>query len=174
MAYGLLAALELRTGRFEEAVVCADKALAIMTNVTPTIVYNLESYAAVAEVYFTGWAGDSSAAFAERAKQAAACVRDFGRVFKIGSSRAELVTARESELSRDLSTAVKLTRRGLSTAIKLEMPYEEALARRQFARLLPEGDQRRESELEKALALFRKVAATYDIKATADIQPARA
>jgi tetratricopeptide (TPR) repeat protein len=69
MAYGLLAALELRTGRFEEAVLCADKALAIMTKVTPTIVYNLESYAAVAEVYFTGWAGENGASFAERAKR---------------------------------------------------------------------------------------------------------
>lgn len=178
MAYGLLAALELRTGRFEEAVVCADKALAIMTKVTPTIVYNLESYAAVAEVYFTGWANEGStpagASFAERAKQAAACVRNFGRVFKIGSSRAELVTARESELAGETAAAIKLTRRGLAGAIDLGMPYEEALARRQFARLLPAGDQRRESELEQALALFRKVAAAYDIKATVDILPAQA
>lgn len=174
MAYGLLAALELRTGRFEEAVVCADKALAIMTKVTPTIVYNLESYAAVAEVYFTGCAREDAGSFADRAKQAAGCVRDFGRVFKIGKSRAEIVTARESELAGDTAAAIKLTRRGLASAIELGMPYEEALARRQFARLLPAGDQRREGELEKALALFRKVAAAYDVQATVDILPARA
>ena len=108
------------------------------------------------------------------ARKAAACVRDFGRVFRIGSARAELVTARESELAGDIAAAVKLTRRGLAIAIELAMPYEEALARRQFASLLPAGDQRRESELAQALDIFRKVAAAYDVEATTAIQPARA
>jgi hypothetical protein len=31
-----------------------------MTKVTPTIVYNLEAYAAVAEVYLVGWAEGST------------------------------------------------------------------------------------------------------------------
>ncbi len=54
MAFGLLASLEQMLGRPEEACRFADLALALMTKVTPTIVYNLEAYAAVAGVYLHG------------------------------------------------------------------------------------------------------------------------
>jgi len=61
---------------------------------------------------------------------------------------------------------VRLSREGLAAAIQLEMPYEEALAHRQLARLLPDGDRSRDGELARARELFGKMAAKYDLHAT--------
>ncbi len=171
MAYGLLAALELRIGRLAEALPFAEKALAVMTRVTPTIVYNLEAYAAVTEVYLKGWRmtpeGDPErAGFAARAREACEDTRRFAKIFRIGSARALLLTAVERELSGDPLRAIQLTREGLAVAIRLRMPYEEALAHRQLARLLPSGDRTRDGELARARALFAKMAANYDLLAT--------
>ena len=67
-----------------------------MTSVTPTIVYNLEAYAAVAEVYLLGWA-DPALPNAKRtdlgrkANEACRNLRGFARVFRIGRPRALLL-----------------------------------------------------------------------------------
>ena len=171
MAYGLLAALEMRIGRFAEALPFAEKALAVMSKVTPTIVYNLESYAAVADVYLKGWRlspeGDASrATYMAKAREACACTRRFAKIFRIGHARALLVTAVEHELSGDLAQAVRLSREGLAAALNLQMPYEEALAHRQLARLLPANDRNRDLELARAREIFGKLAASYDLGAT--------
>jgi class 3 adenylate cyclase/tetratricopeptide (TPR) repeat protein len=171
MAYGLLAALEMRIGRFAESLPFAEKALAVMSKVTPTIVYNLESYAAVAEIYLKGWRlspeGDSSrATYMAKAREACACTRRFAKIFRIGHARALLVTAVEHELSGDMAQAVRLSREGLSAALNLQMPYEEALAHRQLARLLPANDRNRDLELARAREIFGRLAASYDLGAT--------
>lgn len=170
MAYGLLAALELRIGRFVEALPFAEKALAVMSRVTPTIVYNLEAYAAVAEIYLKGWRlspeGDPTRAdFMAKAKEACSCTRRFAKIFRIGHARALLLTGVEYELAGDMAQAVRLSREGLAAAIQLDMPYEEALAHRQLARLLPDGDRSRDGELARARELFGKMAAKYDLGA---------
>jgi class 3 adenylate cyclase/tetratricopeptide (TPR) repeat protein len=171
MAYGLLAALEMRIGRFAESLPYAEKALAVMSKVTPTIVYNLESYAAVAEIYLKGWRlspeGDSSRAnYMAKAREACACTRRFAKIFRIGHVRALLLTGIENELSGDMAQAVRLSREGLSAALNLQMPYEEALAHRQLARLLPANDRNRDLELARAREIFGRLAASYDLGAT--------
>jgi class 3 adenylate cyclase/tetratricopeptide (TPR) repeat protein len=171
MAYGLLAALEMRIGRFDEALPYAEKALAVMNKVTPTIVYNLEAYAAVAEIYLKGWrlspAGDPKrAVFIARAREACACTRRFAKIFRIGHARALLMTAVEHELSGEMPEALRLSRNGLDAAKALEMPYEKALAHRQLARLLPSGDRARDGELALAREIFGRLAAKYDLNAT--------
>ena len=72
----------------------------------------------------------------------------------------------EHELSGDLTQAIRLSREGLAAAIELDMPYEEALAHRQLARLLPDSDRARDGELARARELFGKMAAKYDLNAT--------
>ena len=140
MAFGLLASLEQKVGQPEEACRFADLALALMTRVTPTIVYNLEAYAAVAEVYLLGWA-DPALPEAKRSdlrkKATEACrnLRGFARVFRIGRPRALLLTARELEAIGDHPAARRVTNKSLARAIRLGMPYEEALGRRQLAAL---------------------------------------
>ncbi|EDY18078.1 adenylyl cyclase class-3/4/guanylyl cyclase [Chthoniobacter flavus Ellin428] len=171
MAYGLLAALEMRIGRFAESLPHAEKALAVMSKMTPTIVYNLEAYAAVTEIYLKGWrmsaeSDPARADFAAKAREACACTRRFAKIFRIGEARALLLTAVENELSGNASRAIRLSREGLAVAIQLDMPYEEALAHRQLARLLPDGDRNRDSELARARELFGKMAAKYDLHAT--------
>ncbi|MEI9895435.1 MAG: hypothetical protein WDN28_16490 [Chthoniobacter sp.] len=153
MAYGLLAALELRIGRLAEALPHAEKALAVMNKVTPTIVYNLESYAAVA-----GRVSERAGAFRRKAiprariswQKPARPVPARGGSRRSSASampRALLLTGVEHELAGDMTQAVRLSREGLAAALQLEMPYEEALAHRQLARLLPDGDRHRDGEL---------------------------
>jgi tetratricopeptide (TPR) repeat protein len=176
MAYGLLAALELRIGRLAEALPHAERALAVMTKFSPTIVYNLEAYAAVTEVYLRAWRlspeGDPSReTYVAKAREACEDTRRFAKIFRIGGSRALLLTAVERELSGDMAQAIRLSREGLVAATRLRMPYEEALAHRQLARLLPSGDRAREGELTKARDLFGRLAAKYDLTATEAIGP---
>ncbi len=170
MAYGLLAALELRIGRLAEAMPFAEKALAVMSAVTPTIVYNLEAYAAVTDVYLKAWrlsaeSDPARAGFMARAREACEGARRFAKIFRIGSARALLLTGVERELSGDLREAIRLSREGLATAARLDMPYERALAHRQLARLLPRDDQTRAGELAQARELFAGLAAKYDLAA---------
>jgi hypothetical protein len=142
-----------------------------MRAVSPTIVYNLEAYAAVAGVFLEGWRlappGDPARGrLAAQARQACVAIRNFAKVFRIGRARALLVIATERELSGDSWRAASLTRHAIAAASRLEMPYEEALAHRQLARLLPEGDKSRESALGKARDLFSRLAAKHDLRAT--------
>lgn len=176
MAYGLLAALELRIGRLAEALPHAENALAVMTKMSPTIVYNLEAYAAVTDVYLRAWRlspeGDSARAeFAAKAREACEDTRRFAKIFRIGGARALLLTGVERELSGDMAQAVRPSREGLTAAIRLRMPYEEALAHRQLARLLPAGDRSRDGERAKARDLFASLAARYDLTATEAGEP---
>jgi predicted ATPase/class 3 adenylate cyclase len=176
MAYGLLAALELRLGRLADAMPHAEKALAVMKAVSPTIVYNLEAYAAVTEVFLDAWRlapmdDPLRASMAARAREACAATRNFAKVFRIGRARALLLIGAERELSGDPGRAVILTRHAVATAVRLRMPYEEALARRQLARLLPEEDASRDTEIKKARDLFSRLAAKYDLLATNAMKP---
>jgi hypothetical protein len=139
--------------------------------VTPTIVDNLEAYAAVAGVYLLGWTDltlpDSArAGFARKANEACRTLREFARVFRIGRPRALLLTGRESEISGDRPAALKATIKSLAIALRLGMPYEEALARRQLARLLPNADLRKSHEIKQALDLFSRLASKGEFEAT--------
>jgi class 3 adenylate cyclase/tetratricopeptide (TPR) repeat protein len=162
MAFGLLASLEQKIGHPEEACRFADLALALMTRVTPTIVYNLEAYAAVAEVYLLSWA-DPGLPEAKRtdlgrkANEACRNLRVFARVFRIGRPRALLLTGREFEICGDRQAALRATNKSLACALRLGMPYEEALGRRQLAKLLPAADPQKSHQLKQALALFSRL-----------------
>ena len=70
MAYGLLAALELRIGRLAEALPHAERALAVMTKFSPTIVYNLEAYAAVSRIVGESKGEGTREAWLKRAQEA--------------------------------------------------------------------------------------------------------
>jgi hypothetical protein len=50
------------------------------------------------------------------------------------------------------------------------MPYEQALAHRQIAALLPARDARRSNELEQALHLFERLSTRYDLGLTAALK----
>jgi predicted ATPase/class 3 adenylate cyclase len=172
MAFGLLASLEQMVDHPEEARSFADLALSLMTKVTPTIVYNLEAYAAVAGVYLLGWTDPTQpdsvrAGFARKANEACRTLRGFAWVFRIGRPRALLLTGRQLEISGNSRAALKATIKSLATALRLGMPYEEALARRQLARLLPNADLRKSDEIKQALDLFSRLASQGEFAATA-------
>jgi tetratricopeptide (TPR) repeat protein len=169
MAYGLLGSLELRVGRLESALPYADKALAVMTAVTPTLVYNLEAYAAVAEIYLASWEQDQTAGqatFSTRARQAVGALLRFARVFRIASPRARIISSRWHRLNADANSALRSAQAGLRLAEELQMPYEQALAHREIAAVLPAQDRRRSQEVDAALVLFEKLRTRYDLGLT--------
>ncbi len=175
MAFGLLASLEQRLGHSEEAFRFADLALALMTRVTPTIVYNLEAYAAVAGVYLLGWSDPAlpeptRAGFARKVNEACRNLRGFARVFRIGRPRALLLSGRELEISGHREAALQATIKSVTSATKLGMPYEEALAHLQLARLLPVTEMRKTDELKKALDLFSRLAMHGEIEAAWELE----
>jgi hypothetical protein len=172
MAFGLLASLEQRLNHPEEASRFADLALALMTRVTPTIVYNLEAYAAVAGVYLFGCTNptlpkSAQSILTRKVNEACRNLRGFARIFRIGRPRAFLLTGREFELSGHRSAALQATIKSLASATKLGMPYEKAIAHRQLARLLPPADPRKSDELQKALDIFSHLALQGELEETA-------
>jgi hypothetical protein len=84
-------------------------------------------------------------------------LRGFARVFRIGRPRALLLTGRELEISGGTQTALRATNKSLACALRLGMPYEEALARRQLGKLLPAADPQKSHQLKQALALFSRL-----------------
>ena len=77
------------------------------------------------------------------------------------------LTGRELEISGNCPAALKATIKSLAIALRLGMPYEEALARRQLARLLPNADLRKSDEIKQALDLFSRLASQGEFAATA-------
>jgi hypothetical protein len=55
---------------------------------------------------------------------------------------------------------------GLRLAEELEMPYEQALAHREIATVLPAQDRRRSQEVDAALVLFEQLRTRYDLGLT--------
>ena len=80
-----------------------------------------------------------------------------------------LLTGREFEISGDRPAALQATIKSLAGAVRLGMPYEEALAHRQLARLLPVADPRKSDELKKALDSFSRLASQGEYEATSKL-----
>ena len=78
-------------------------------------------------------------------------------------AQALVVLGRPAEKSAAM--AAQLDKRARQLAATKGRTYEEALAHRQIARLLPAGDRSRDGELSKARDLFSRLAAKYDLGA---------
>lgn len=129
-AYGLLACARWRQGEHAAALAAAASAASLMAhNKRPTAFYLLEGYTGVAEVHLDRWAaGDRSPTTKQAARQACAALHTFARIFPIGKPRDQLLHGRVLYLSGRTRRARTAWRASLSTAQRLDMPLDAALA----------------------------------------------
>jgi class 3 adenylate cyclase/tetratricopeptide (TPR) repeat protein len=129
-AYGLLAGARWRQSEDAPALAAASSAASLMTqNKRPTAFYLFEGYTGVAEVHLEKMAaGDRSPATKQAARQACAALHTFARIFPIGKPRDLLLHGRLLHLSGRPRRARAAWRASLSTAQRLDMPLDVALA----------------------------------------------
>lgn len=134
--YSLLALANLKLGRHEEAKAYAAQGLKLAEESAPTTYYSYESYAGLVEVYLELWrkggAADGQGELEAGLHRSMKVLRSFAKVFPIANPRLCLYTGTVAWHTGKLKPARKAWNKGLAAAVKLEMPYEESLLRRQM------------------------------------------
>jgi class 3 adenylate cyclase/tetratricopeptide (TPR) repeat protein len=162
-AYGLLAAARWRQGEDAAALAAASSAANLMTqHKRPTAFYLFEGYTGVAEVHLERMAaGDRSPATKQAARQACAALHTFARIFPIGKPRDLLLHGLVLHLSGRTRRARAAWRASLSTAQRLGMPLDAALAHAQLG-LSATGTPRGQRHLEQARTLQHQLGVPHD------------
>jgi len=172
MTHGLLARLALRRGDSAAAVAAAHRALDVIRESDPTIVYNLEAYAAPAEVFVTMWQRELRKAVPDAASAATwktladgACIqlRRFARIFRIAAPRYFLWRGLSHHLAGRPGPGRRHLRRSTDIARRLEMPYEEALTAMHRSFLLPAENPEGPALAARAKELLASLSAEYDL-----------
>ena len=137
---GLLALARLLLGHCDLARQDAEEALRLMEQTRPMANFNMEGYAATAEVFLTLWEQSvqtfGSAPRPLRAQAHTACksLRQFARVFPMAQPRAWAWWGWLQYLSRRPRQARSSWRAAMWHAQELKMPFEEALIHREIGR----------------------------------------
>jgi class 3 adenylate cyclase/tetratricopeptide (TPR) repeat protein len=162
-AYGLLAAARWRQGEDAAALDAAASAASLMVhNKRPTAFYLFDGYTGVAEVHLERWAaGDRSPATKQAARQACAALHTFARIFPIGKPRDQLLHGRLLHLSGRTRRARAAWRASLSTAQRLDMPLDAALAHTQLGLVLT-GTPQGQWHLKQARTLQQQMGVPHD------------
>jgi class 3 adenylate cyclase len=166
LGYGLLALTRLRHSDPVAAREHARHAAARIAATSPTLVYALEGYAAVAETTVMLWETgrhDPATARADRraAHRAVRALNNFARVFPIAAPRAGRWRGVVAWLDGHPALARTVWARSLETATRLAMPYEQALLHYEMGRHA-RGRARR-AHLAQARAIFARLGATGDL-----------
>ena len=167
---GALARCYLRAGNLEAARVEAERVLELMPKTPPVAGYVLEGYAGATEVYMALWAGTDSHAAQDSAGAAAKrcliTLERFAGMFPVGEPRAALCRGfYERGRGRD-SRAAAAFERSRAAGIRLEMPYEVALATAELGLLLGPRHSRGAALLDQAYHAFETLNATDDARLT--------
>ena len=162
-AYGLLAGARWRQGQDTAALGAASSAARLMVhNKRPTAFYLFEGYTGVAEVHLDRMAaGDRSPATKQAARQACAALHTFARIFPIGKPRDQLLNGLVLHLSGRPRRARAAWRASLSTAQRLGMPLDAALAHTQLGLSLT-GTPQGQWHLEQARTLQHQLGVPHD------------
>ncbi|HMA38211.1 MAG TPA: adenylate/guanylate cyclase domain-containing protein [Chloroflexia bacterium] len=169
LAYGLLALMHWRRGAPRPAGRAAQEAATRIAQSSPTLVYGLGGYAAVAEVYLAAWEAEIQArggarrSTERRAARACRALQGYARVFPIARSRAWISTGVYQWLAGRPGPAHRAWRRALRQARAFGMPYMAALAHYEIGRHLPVTHPARAGHLARARLLLRRLGAAYDL-----------
>jgi tetratricopeptide (TPR) repeat protein len=155
--YGLMAETYWRLDDQDRARASAASASQALYGERPGVVFALDGFTGVADVYLGQWATGRTreAATAKSASELAVKkLRAFSKVFPIGRPAAHRYAGRVKEQAGNPEAARKEWEQGIETAVELQMPYEEGRMRLNLGRL--SGDR---AHLERALELFEATAA---------------
>jgi tetratricopeptide (TPR) repeat protein len=158
--YGLMAETYWRLDDQDRARAAAASASQALYAERPGVVFALDGFTGVADVYLGQWATGRTreAATAKSASELAVKkLRAFSKVFPIGLPAAHRYEGRVKEQARNPEAARKEWEQGVESAVELKMPYEEGRLLLDLGRL-KSGNR---AHLEKALDLFEATGAAH-------------
>ena len=166
-AHGLLALAWFRLGEQERAEALADTLLPYIQKL-PVAYWVQHALAALAETYLLLWeqaGADRVRCRALKRKSNIACtaMRRFSWSFAFGRPHAQLWDGVLAQLSGNTRSAQRHWERCIAIAEAQTMPWEAALARREYGRSLSRTDPRRAEWLARACVELEKLGATWDL-----------
>ena len=171
---GQIALAYLRLGQEEKALTYAEKLLHLSEKLSPTV-YSMDvGFSGAADVYFELWEKalhdpakkadvDHLRALAERAIK---LLIAFEKVFPIGKAVTPIYQGWYEWLTGKHESALKLLQRGLETALKFNMVYEEGLIRLKLAAYSQENLDARKQHLRRAMEIFERMGALNELRLT--------
>ncbi len=169
LGLGLSALARLRLEQFDVAGQEAEGTLCRIERTRPMANFNMEGYAAAAEVFLTLWersqyqAGRTPPLVAERAYSACKNLRRFATIFPMAQPRAwawwgwlQSLSGRPGRASVSWSIA-------LQHAERLRMPFELGLIHREIGRHARVGASLRQVNLQRAAEIFTRLGAHDDL-----------
>src|SRR6185503_16863614 len=159
----------LRAGDETNALARAESALDLILATRPIIYFVQHGLAATAEVFLrvaerrSVVEGQPDAALETRARKALASLRHFSRRFPLGRPQASLWLGLEAWLEKKPKRALRLWRRSIELATRLQAPYELGHAHLESGRHLPPGEER-DRHLERAKEIFQQLGSRRDMQ----------
>lgn len=162
---GLESIAHLRRGDSAAALDAAVQALTLTEKATPSFYAAVSGYTGPAQVYLDLWENKNSAPdLDKRADRAIRALGKYSRVFPIGKPRFSLYRGRFAWLKRNPGQAKQNWQESLASATSLAMPYEQGLTHFEIARRSASGDPERQKHRERAIEIFSRVGAAYDLE----------
>jgi len=155
--YGLMAETYWRLNDQERARAAAASASQALYAERPGVVFALDGFTGVADVYLGQWATGRAreAATAKSASELAVKkLGAFSKVFPIGQPASHRYAGEVKEQAGDVDAARKEWEQGIESAVQLQMPYEEGRLRLSLGRSAKER-----AHLEAARDLFEATGA---------------
>ena len=167
--FGMSALAHLRAGDRDAAYESADRALSLIVRSPPVAYWTQQGIAATAEVFLTLLEAtrDSDprgrSRLVPRAQSACAGLRRYARRFPLGRPHAALWLGTWASLSGRRRRAMRLWRRAIETATRLDTPYERGRAHLEIARTSPPETVARGHHLREAIDIFNRLGAAADL-----------
>ncbi len=145
-----------RHGQAEEALVEADKLLALMPTVPaePIFLFFLHI---LGELFFTLWERDLTPDLQTRAQQLLKMLKTYAQLYPIGKPMLALYSMWWAGISKDSKGILRQGEKALRLAQHYQMPLSEGLAHYQMARFHPGGHTHRQIHLRAAKAIFERL-----------------
>ena len=154
---GLLAQIHARRRDWAGARLAADEAWRAIRHAPPMVAYSFEGYAGVVDAYLALWEADEGRDARRLARQSLVALGRIARIYPVGLPRAWISLARVHRLLGHPRRAGRALRIALGHATTLAMPYEQALAHHEAARLLGPDDPLGARHREEARSGFERL-----------------
>lgn len=167
--FGMSALAHLCAGDLGAAYDSADRALTFIVGSPPVAYWTQQGTAATAEVFLTLLEATSKSdprgrsRLVPRVQSACAGLRRYARRFPLGQAHAALWLGTWASLSGRPRRAMRLWRRAIETAARLDTPYERGRAHLEIARTSAPGAVDRGHHLHEAIDVFTRLGAAADL-----------
>jgi hypothetical protein len=135
ICHGLAATLHLSRGDRERARLAAEQAFAMVTKSPPSVYSTLPAYAGVVDFALDRWERERSSAAASQARASIALLGRFAQIFPLGAPTFDIVRGRAAAIAGHAREARRRFEVGAARARASGMPFEEAVATLELAKL---------------------------------------